>query len=491
MSVSKFLAVDLGAESGRAFVGVLNDRNIHLEEIHRFPNIPIVVSGHLHWDAVALFKEIKKSLRLAVQKGHEDIESLGIDTWGVDFGLVKREDGAVDSPFTYRDSRTNGMMEKVFERISGEEIYARTGIQLMQINSLYQLYSVKQQSGGRVDGFDKLLFMPDLMNYFLTGNKFSEYTIASTSQMLSASSKEWDKEIFSKLDLPIDIMAQVVQPGTVIGTPLPSIMKESGMKRRINVVAVGSHDTASAIAAVPAIEGHWAYLSSGTWSLIGIEAEQPIINELSRSSNFTNEGGVGGKITFLQNIMGLWLLQEVRRSWEKKGDQYSYDELAAMARDTKEFKCLVNPSDNSFLNPPNMQVAIVDFCKKTNQPCPETKGEIVRCIFESLAFSYRSALKKIRQITSRPVEKLHIVGGGCQNEMLNQFTADSTDIPVVAGPVEATALGNILVQAMSSGKVNSLEEGRKIGGKSFPLKKYFPQQSEKWGEVYERIPFSF
>lgn len=487
MSISRFLAIDLGAESGRAFVGTLDSGKIVLEEVHRFSNVPVVVSGHLHWDVFALFREVKESLKLAAQKGN--IESVGIDTWGVDFGLVRKQDGTLDLPFSYRDSRTNGIMQKVFEKIPGKEIYARTGIQLMQINSLYQLYIMKEECGGNFGEFSKLLFMPDLMSFFLTGKKFSEYTIASTSQMLNAVQKEWDEAIFSRLDLPLNIMAPIVHPGTLIGPILPEIVDEGGLSREVNVVAVGSHDTASAIAAVPALEGDWAYLSSGTWSLIGIETERPIINEFSMGGNFTNEGGVGGKINFLQNIMGLWLLQEVRRNWENNGEHYGYDELMRMAQSAREFKCIVDPGDGSFLNPHDMRAAILEFCRKTMQPCPESKEEIVRCIFESLAFKYRTAIEKMNLITGNVVKILHIVGGGAQNEMLNQLTADAAGIPVIAGPVEAAAIGNILVQAIAGGKISSIGEGRKVVAKSFRLKKYLPQRTEKWDEAYKRIPF--
>lgn len=484
---SKFLAIDLGAESGRGFVGTLDSGRIFLEEIHRFPNTPIVIDEHLHWDISGLLEEVKKSIRLAVQKGHGDIESLGIDSWGVDFGLVKSQDGTVDPPFTYRDSRTNGMMERAFDKMPKRDIFARTGIQFMRINSLYQLYSM----GGTLDGIDRLLFTPDLINYFLAGKKLSEYTIASTSQMLNATEKCWDESIFTKLNLPMRIMGLIIQPGTVIGTLLPEISQEVGLEKEVNVVAVASHDTASAVAAVPSSEEEWAFLSSGTWSLIGVEIEKPIINDLSLASNFTNEGGVGGKITFLQNIMGLWLLQELRRNWEKNGKHYSYDELASMAHDAEEFKCIVDPGDNSFLNPPNMEDAIADFCRRTNQPVPESKGEFVRCVFESLAFKYWSALQKINVITGSTIETLHIVGGGSQNEILNQFTADAAGISVIAGPVEAAVIGNILVQATAAGRINSLEEGRAVVKESFELKKYVPHHAGGWDEAYKRIHFGF
>ena len=490
MSISKFLAIDLGAESGRACVGILDGKRIFLQEIHRFPNVPAVISGHLHWDVFTLLQQVKVALEAAVMKGHGDIQSIGVDSWGVDYGIIKGKGEGTDLPFTYRDFRTNGMMERVFGIISRDEIYSRTGIQPMQINSLYQLFSMKEGCRNYPDRSEKLLFIPDIFNYFLTGEKFSEYTIASTSQLLNATSKTFDDFIFSVLGLPMELMCPIIMPGTMIGKLLPAIAAETGLKDP-DIIAVGSHDTASAIAAIPATGMNRAYLSSGTWSLIGIEIERPIINKLSLENNFTNEGGVAGKINFLQNIMGLWLLQKLKASWEMNNEYYSFDVLIKMAYDAKEFKCILNPADDSFLNPPDMLIAIMDFCKKTRQPCVESKGEIVRSIFESLAFKYKSALEKINLITGQEINQLHIVGGGAQNEMLNQFAADAAGIPVVAGPVEATALGNILVQAIAKGKIESLERGREIIGHSFQLKRYFPQNPQKWEEAYKRVPFIF
>ncbi len=489
MSRSKFLAIDLGAESGRAFVGILDNKRIILEEIHRFPNVPVHVSGHLHWDVFALFNHIKEALRLAVQKGHTDIESMAVDTWGVDFGLLKTDD-TMDLPFTYRDPRTNGMMEKVFAKISSDEIYSRTGIQLMQINSLYQLYSMIDGGDASLDDYAKLLFIPDIFNYFLTGEKVSEYTIASTSQLLNAESGKFDESIFSALGLPYRLMCPIVKPGTVVGKLLPAVAFEVGLKN-VDVVAVGSHDTASAIAAVPAAGTNWAYLSSGTWSLIGIEADKPIINAASRENNFTNEGGVGGKIRFLKNIMGLWLLQELKRIWEKDGESYTYDGFVNMARSAGEFRCVIDPDDDSFFNPPDMNVAIMDFCERTGQTSPDSKGETVRIVLESLAFKYKSAIGKLAAITGKRIETLHVVGGGSQNEMLNQFTANAAGIPVVAGPVEATTLGNVLVQAMAKGRIETLESARQIVGESFPLKRYYPKDFEKWDQVYRSVAIDF
>lgn len=487
---SKFLAIDLGAESGRAFVGKLDGGIMSLEEVHRFPNVPATITGHLHWDVSTLFDEVRRSLRLAVEKGHGDIVSIGVDTWGVDFGLVRKGGKDIDPPFTYRDSRTNGVMEKVFAVIPREEVYSITGIQFMQINSLYQLYSMKDEDSGCFENFESLLFMPDIFNYLLTGTQVSEYTMASTSQLLNAESKSFDEKIFSSLGLPMGLMRPVVMPGTVIGKLLPEIASEAGLGG-VDVVAVGSHDTASAVAAVPAVGENWAYLSSGTWSLLGIETGEPIIDELSLSNNFTNEGGVGGKITFLRNIIGLWLLQEVRRKWESEGEHYSYDELVKMAGEAREFRTIFNPSDDEFLNPPDMQSAIETYCRNTNQPVPETRGEMVRSIFESLALKYKSAVLKLASITGKTIDRMHVVGGGSRNEMLNRFTADALGIPVTAGPVEATVIGNIMTQAIAKGAIDSFEIGRQVVARSFRLKEYLPRDSKKWDEIYKSAPFHF
>jgi rhamnulokinase len=335
MEQSKYLAFDFGAENGRAVIGILRDNKIYLEEVHRFTNKQIHVLGHLHWDILALFEDLKKGLSLAVQKGHGDIASVGIDTWGVDFGLIDNNGDILGFPFTYRDARTNGMMEKVFEKVSSDEVYSSTGIQCMQINSLYQLFGLAQVNSELLGISDRLLFMPDLFNYMLTGKKYSEYTIASTSQLLNVHSKTWDKQLFAALGLPSKIMASILQPGEVVGKMLPQISQETGL-REVDVVAVGSHDTASAVAAVPAFGHHWAYVSSGTWSLIGIEHQTPII-ERSLQKEFTNEGGVGGRIRFLRNVMGMWLLQETRKSWQKNGTSFSYDKLKTMASSANGF----------------------------------------------------------------------------------------------------------------------------------------------------------
>jgi rhamnulokinase len=480
MSVYKFIAVDLGAGSGRVIVGILENEKINIEEIHRFPNKQISKKGSLFWNIPDLFKEIKTGFSLAVRRGHKNIESIGIDTWGVDFGFIGNNDQLLELPYTYRDSRTDGIPDKVFDKISPEDIYNKTGIQFMQINSLYQLYSIKLSNESLLNEAVKLLFIPDLFNFFLTGEKKSEYTIASTSQFLNAETKQFDLDIFSSLGLPINIMAPIVQPGNVIGKLLPDIAAETGLKV-IDVIAVGCHDTASAVAAVPGHGDDWAYLSSGTWSLLGLENDKPLINY--EFKDFTNEGGVNGKIRYLQNISGLWFLQQIKKSWENTGEHFSYEEITKLAEKSEPFISLINPDDNLFVNPGDMAEAINEYCTKTKQRIPGTKGEYARSIFESLALRYKTVLEKIEKVSKKKINKLHIVGGGSQNTLLNQLAADATGKQVIAGPVEATALGNIAVQAVSKGKIDSYEKAREIISDSFPVKIFEPEDHDKWNNI--------
>jgi rhamnulokinase len=485
MALSKYLAFDFGAESGRAIIGILDGGTFHIEEIHRFQNRQTKILGHLHWDVLALFEEIKTGLKLAVQKGHSDIESIGIDTWGVDFGFVGKNNALLGFPYCYRDVRTNGIMEKAFKKISRKELYGITGIQFMQFNSVFQLYSAKLSKDSALNCGGRLLFMPDLFNFLLTGVAKNEYTFATTSQLLNAGTKAYDRKIFSSLGLPKKLIMPIIMPGNVIGKLLPEICEETGL-RNVDVVAVGCHDTASAIAAVPAQRKNWAYLSSGTWSLLGIETQKPIISEQSLKNNFTNEGGVFGTIRFLKNVMGLWLLQQTRKSFQQKGSACEYDELTKLALKSKEFVSILNPNDDSFLNPPDMPDAIQAFCRNTRQPVPQTQGEFARCILESLALKYKAVLENIIAVTGTSIEQLHVVGGGSKNELLNQFTADACGIPVIAGPVEATAIGNVLVQAIAKKKIESIKSGREIIAHSFPMKTFLPAKTEQWNDIFQK-----
>ncbi len=481
----KYLAFDLGASSGRGIIGAIEKGKIVLQEIHRFDNTQVQTIGHYHWDVLRLFAEMKHALTLAVKNDRWQISSLGVDTWGVDFGLVGRNNVMLGNPYSYRDSRTDGMMNKVFNIIPAGDIYRITGIQFMQLNTIFQLFSMVEDNNPLLDIAEKLLFMPDLLNFMFTGEKVSEYSIASTSQLLNAVTRHWEPELFAKLGLPIDVMAEIVSPGTCVGKLLPEITAETGCPA-VDVIAPCCHDTASAIAAVPAQGKGWAYLSSGTWSLMGIEADKPVLTLASQQNNFTNEGGVNGTIRFLKNIMGLWLLQCCRKSWTNRGESGDYDELLAAAARVKPFRSIVDPDNSEFLNPADMPEAIAHFCRKTGQPVPSNKGEFVRTIFESLALKYRHVIEKINSMVDEPLKILHIVGGGSQNEMLNQFAANATGLPVVAGPVEATALGNIMVQAIACGELAAVDQGREMIRQSFPLKQYEPQDTAAWDEAFAR-----
>ncbi len=489
MSEAKFVALDFGATSGRAILGRITDR-IELKELTRFPNRMISLMGTVHWDALALFDEIKSGLKKAVSEGHHQLEGVGVDTWGVDFGLIGRNDTLLGNPVSYRDPRTDGVMDALLDRIPRQQIYEKTGTQFMPINSLYQLLQMVQSQSPLLDVAETLLFMPDLFNYFMTGERVSEYTIASTTQMLNATRRVWDEKLFKELNLPLDIMAPIIEPGTVVGPLRADVATECGLSS-LDVIASASHDTASAVAAVPAKGDSWAYLSSGTWSLVGVEAQQPIINADSLARNFTNEGGVEKTIRFLRNAMGMWLLEGCKTSWERGGKSFDYAVLIEMAEKSEPFARIIDPDVDAFIHPEDMPTAIAAFCRQTGQSVPESKGEFVRCIFESLALKYRFIIEGINNLRNNDITALHIVGGGSQNQMLNQFTANALGLPVVTGPIEATAIGNILVQAMAKGVIRSISEGRELVARSFPLSRHDPRDSDRWEEAYAKAKRMF
>jgi rhamnulokinase len=485
MKSDQYIAVDFGASSGRVMLAEIGNI-IRLHEMHRFPNHPFLNLGHLQWDLPGLFYELKKGLSMIAASGMRNVRSIGVDTWGVDFGFVGRDDVILGNPYCYRDSRTQGMMEKAFKKFSKTEIYSATGIQFMEINSLFQLLNMIESRHPVLDVAETLLFMPDLFHFMLTGERHSEYTIASTSQLLNAQTRQWDADLFKTLDLPLKLMAELVPPGSVVGTLRKEIEDETGLSIP-KVIAPATHDTASAVAAVPAIHGkHWAYLSSGTWSLLGVELEYPLINAETLECNFTNEGGVEGTIRFLKNVTGMWLLEECRRQWGGESS-FPYESLLKEAEASKPFQSLIDPDDPGFSNPSDMLRAIRDFCKKTHQPAPESRGQYVRCIFESLALQYRQIIKDLNHLQKRNIEILHVVGGGSLNGRLNQFTADALGIPVLAGPVEATTLGNVIVQAIATGQLESIQAGRALIAKSFPVREFLPKETGPWDEAYERF----
>jgi rhamnulokinase len=484
MTLQNFLAVDLGAESGRVIVGCFGADRLTLREAHRFRNPPLERMGHLHWDATRLFEEIRIGMRRAADQIGE-AASLGIDTWGVDFALLDRDGKLSQNPYTYRDRRTDGITEKVFTRISDKELFHITGIQSMQINTLMQLYALWTNDPGAVENSSALLMMPDLFHYWLTGEKKCEYTISSTSQMVNIQTQNWDAEIFMRLGIPPHFLQPIVPPCSILGPLRPEIAGETGLKN-LQIIAPACHDTASAVAAVPAEGKNFAYISCGTWSLMGTVETQPVRSEQAQTMGFTNEGGVDNSYRLLKNITGLWIFQECRRSWSQSGEALEYAQMEKMAGNGLPFQAVINPDHPSFLHPEDMPEAIRHFCTVTDQAVPSSREQILRVVLESLALKYRETLDQLEEITGRRMAVLHIVGGGSQNALLCRFTADSCNRPVVAGPVEATAIGNILSQMVAGQACNTWEEARKIVRSSFPVTPYSPQHAEQWQEAYHR-----
>ena len=477
------LAFDLGAESGRAILGHFQHELLKLEEIHRFPNNPVQVQESLHWDVLRLWSEIKQGLKLAAQSSGGDLRSVGVDTWGVDFGLLAEDDTLIGSPYHYRDSRTDGMMEWAFQRLPRQEIYQATGIQFMQLNSLYQLLALVKARAPALKIARRFLTMPDLLNFWFTGRKVNEFTNATTTQCFDPNQGDWAREMLQKLEIPTHLFGEIIHPGTIIGELRQAIAEECGCAQ-IPVMAPATHDTGSAVAAVPARTPDYIYLSSGTWSLMGVELSQPLITPESLAYNFTNEGGVCGTIRFLKNIMGLWLVQECRRDWARAGLSYTYNELTTMASEAPAFMAFVDSGDARFLHPGDMVSRLQDYCRETGQPIPETPSAIIRCCLESLALEYRWVAESLEKLLGRSLPVIHIIGGGSQNSLLNQFTADATGREVVAGPVEATAIGNLLVQALGLGWLSSLPEARALVRHSFDVVHYLPRDHHAWEAAY-------
>jgi rhamnulokinase len=475
--MGQYLAIDLGAESGRAILGGLFDGKIAIEELHRFPNTPLREDGGLFWDIWKLWHEIQRGIEIAVSERRVALDGIGVDAWGVDFGLLGPDGKLLAKPRHYRDSRNNGVMEKVYEIVPRNEVFGYTGIQMMQINSLYQLFAMKLAGDPALASARRLLNIPDLLNYWLTGESKSEATIASTTQFFNPAQMSWATELFKRLNLPGEILCPIVTPGTLLGSMMGP--------PHVPVYAIGGHDTASAVAAAPAgDDDNWCYISSGTWSLMGVELDKPVINEQSLKLNYTNEVGVGGKIRLLKNIAGLWLLQECKRAWSLEGIEYTYDELTRMAAAARPFSAAVDP--DAFLEPGEMPRKIAEHCRARGQEPPATHGEYARAILESLALRYREVLEDLETLSGRTIEIIHIVGGGSRNGVLNQFVADCTGRRVVAGPSEATAIGNILVQAMGAGELSGVDEIRAVVRRSCAPLEYAPRQSAEWDEAYRK-----
>jgi rhamnulokinase len=479
MSSSKnYIAVDLGASNGRIMLGKMDGRTLSLEECYRFPNVPLEQDGSLRWDFKKILSEVKNGIFAAFKKSGGSIESIGVDSWGVDFGVIDEAGQLIENPYHYRDSRTDGMIEKAFDFMPKRDIYESTGIQFLQINSLYQLLAMSLADSQAFRKAHKLLFIADLVAYFLCGRVFSECTIASTSQLLDVEKLEWSKTIFDKMHLPIKLMSDLIRPGTSVGLLKKELQSELGCGP-VPVIAVGSHDTASAVAAVPAAERSWAYVSSGTWSLMGVETPNAIISSKTLEYGFANEVGVGN-IRLLKDLLGMWLIQECCRQWQEEGAKFSYTDIIKMAEKAKSFTAIIDTDDHDFFTPGNMADKISSYLTKTGQKAIRDKGQIVRVVLEGLAFKYHDVLRQIEEITRKKIDVVHIVGGGSQNELLSQFAADAMGCKVMCGPVEATSIGNIIVQALAAKQVDSLSQARDIVGQSFELKAYLPVNHNKW-----------
>jgi rhamnulokinase len=484
-ATTKILAFDLGAESGRGLVGAFDGERLGLDVVHRFPNGAVQTLDSLQWDVLRLYGEMVAALRKAGAE-HGELASIGVDTWGVDFALLGRDGTLLGNPRHYRDPHTEDVMDLAFAAVPPDEVFRQTGIQFMRFNTLFQLLALKRDRSPLLDVAETMLLIPDLFHYWFTGIKVNEYTDASTSQMIDPHTRVWATDLVRRFGLPERILGSLVQPGTVLGPLRPSIAAQAGVGA-IPVIAPATHDTAAAVAAVPAQGGSWAYISSGTWSLMGVETRRPMTGEDTRRVNFTNEGGVDGTIRLLKNIMGLWLVQECRRAWERAGQAYTYEELMRLAEAAPPFAGVLNPDDPTFILPPSMPAAITDFCHKTGQAVPQEPGPIVRCALEGLALRYRWVLERLEELVGRRLETIHVVGGGSQNTLLCQLTADACNRPVVAGPVEATAIGNVLVQMLGLGQLGSLGDGRAVVRRSFDVRTYEPRQPERWQAPYQRF----
>jgi rhamnulokinase len=475
MKKHTFLAFDIGATSGRAVVGTLAGEGFEMRELHRFPNGILEVHGKYYWNIFELYHHLVESMIICAREGIE-VDSIGIDTWGVDFGYIASDGTILGLPRAYRDPYTNGVPEEYFKKVPREEVYRRTGIQIMNFNSLFQLYRAAREQFAPLMSAEEILFIPDLLSYMLTGNRVCEYTDASTSQLLNPVTKQFEAGLLEQAGVSPSILRPPVMPGTMVGYITDALAATTGLGR-VPVVAVAGHDTASAVAAVPATDPNFAYLSSGTWSLMGIEIEEPIITNESYHHNFTNEGGIEGTTRFLKNITGMWLLERCRGEWEREGKAYGYPQIVEMAGTGSDFGSIIDPDDEVFANPADMRRAIHDFCVQSGQSAPQSDADYIYCIFNSLASRYKEVLSLLSAMAPFPIEKLHVIGGGSQNRLLNQFTANAIGIPVVAGPSEATAIGNCMVQAKAAGLVADRWQMREIIARSFPLETYYPENN--------------
>ena len=481
-----YLAIDLGAESGRTMVGTFADDHLSLTETHRFGNGPVHLLDGLHWDVLRLWSEIKIGIGISSTKFNNNLNSIGLDTWGVDFALLDSQDTLLSNPFHYRDERTDGMLEEAFRRMSRDEIFSHTGVQFMQINTLIQLLAMSVQESPLFDVAKMFVTIPDLFNYWLSGEITNEFTNATTTQCFDPRKRAWAIPVLNAMDIPSRLFGAITDPGTPVGNLLPDVAEETSTSG-VQIVVPACHDTGSAVVAVPAQNQDFAWISSGTWSIMGAEVQEPCVNDRALEYNFTNEGGVFGTWRLCKNIMGLWLLQECKRTWMHLGEELSYDEITRLAAEARPFLAVIDPDDNRFLHPGKMPERIQKYCADTDQSVPQTRGEIVRVALEAIALKYRWVLERLEELTSKHLDPIHIIGGGTKNRLLNQLTADATRRTVVAGPVESTAIGNILMQAIGLKHLDSLAEARDIVGTSFVPEVYEPKPSTEWDEAYARL----
>ncbi len=472
MKKKTVLAIDLGAESGRVMAVHFDSNSLQIEELHRFSNIPVMLNGTLHWNILQLWHDILTG----VEKGKKyKPASLGVDTWGIDFALLDEKGDLLGIPVHYRDTRNDGMMDKVFASVPKAEVFKKTGIQFLPFNTIYQLKSLVVQHSAHLSAAKTFLTIPDLLNFWFTGNKICEFSNATTTQLYNPIAKNWDYELITALGIPKDIFPEIVMPGTKIG-------EYDG----IPVIAPACHDTGSAVTSVPAKTPNFAYISSGTWSLVGIESKTPVINESALQANITNEGGVNNTFRLLKNVVGLWIVQQCRKTWQEKGKSYSYAELTKLAEQATPLKSIINPNGERLLAPGDHPEIIRTICRESKQPVPESEGEIIRCALEILALAYREVLDKVKSVAAKQIDVLHIVGGGTQNKLLNQMTANATGLPVQAGPVEATVMGNALVQLISLGEIKNLDEGRKLVSQLVEIEQYQPAEQADWEAAYRK-----
>jgi rhamnulokinase len=481
-----FIACDLGAESGRTILGEFDGNELSLQEVYRFSNIPVLLPDGLHWDTLRLWHDIQEGISSAIRKTDGNVISLGVDTWGVDFGLLDGHGGLISNPFHYRDNRTDGKMEAAFRLLPREEIFNLTGIQFMQLNTLYQLLAMVESQSPILSIASTFLTMPDLFNYWMTGEKKCEFSIATTTQCYDPRKKSWSYPLLDKLGIPSQIFPEIVPPGTILGKLREDITRKFG-GHQITVVAPACHDTGSAVAAVPASKQDYAWISSGTWSIMGINSPEPIITKQSLDYNFTNEGGLGGSFRFSKNIMGLWLVQECRRTWAAMGNEYSYSTLTELAEKAPSHLSVIDPDHDEFLKPGDMPSRIREYCRRTGQKIPENEGQTIRIVLESLALKYRWVLERLEELTGKKLDSIHIIGGGTRNQLLSQFTADATRREVVTGPVEATAIGNILSQAIALNYLHNLEEAQSVVRASFKPMVFTPKNQLSWDSAYQKL----